>query len=144
MEPTTFERKTLIKKIGRKETSKFDMANRYYSILSSIGDWGLTNREIQLIAFTAIKGNISYGDVKEEFCNTYKSSSATINNIVSKLSKKGFFIKDGTKVKVHPSLLIDFDSNIVIISNISHIENTPIGMNSLMSSTTVSESQKYG
>ncbi len=116
----TTERKTIVKKIGKSLSSKYDIANKYYSILSLIGDWELTEREIQLIVFTAVKGNISYKDVKEEFCKIYNSSSATINNIVSKLSKKGFFIKDGTKVKVHPSLLMDFDNNLNIIISIQN------------------------
>ena len=118
--PTTSERKTFVRKVQRIENSPFDIAKRYYTIVSAIGEFNWTEREIQLIAFTAIKGNISYKDVKEEFCKTYNSSSATINNIVSKLKQKMFLIKDGSKVRVHPSLIQDFNSNIVIITSLSH------------------------
>ncbi len=117
---TTSERKTFVIKVSRKESTPFDIAKRYYSLVSSIGDFNWTEREIQLIAFTAIKGNISYKDVKEEFCTLYKSSFATINNIVSKLKHKQFLIKDGSKVRVHPSLRQDFNNDIVIITSISH------------------------
>jgi hypothetical protein len=36
-------------------------------ILSAVNGLKLTEREIQLIAFTAVKGNISYGSIREEF-----------------------------------------------------------------------------
>lgn len=114
------ERKTIIKKMGRNESSKFDMVRRYYTILSIMDDWGLTEREIQLLAFTATKGNITYSDIKEEFCNIFKSSNATINNIVSKLSKKHLFVKTGDRVKVNPHLLFDLENNMAILINLNH------------------------
>jgi len=80
----------------------------------------LTEREVQLIAFTAIKGNISYANVRAEFCEKYKSSPPTINNIISKLKRIGVFVKDGTKVKVNPVIILDFDKDIVLQITVSH------------------------
>jgi hypothetical protein len=81
---------------------------------------GLTEREVQLIAFTAIKGNISYANVRQEFCEKYKSSPPTINNIISKLKRIGVFVKDGTKVKVNPVIILDFEKDIVLQITVSH------------------------
>jgi hypothetical protein len=55
------------------------LAEKYYSVLFTINNLHLTEREIQLVAFTAIKGNITYANVREEFCKTYNSTSPTIN-----------------------------------------------------------------
>ncbi len=106
-----------LKKIVQNE---FSLAEKYYSILSDVNSLHLTEREIQLVAFTAIKGNISNGNVREEFCTKYKTSSPTINNIISKLKKMGIFIKDGGKVKVNPVIVLDFTKEITIEIRFEH------------------------
>jgi hypothetical protein len=80
----------------------------------------LTNREIQLIAFAAMKGNISYANIRKEFCEKYDSTSPAINNIISKLKKMGVFVKDGTKVKVNPLILLNFDKDIILQISLIH------------------------
>jgi len=106
--------KPSISKITKKEPDGLSVAIRYYSVLSAIGDLDLTKREIQLIAFTAIKGNISYSSNRNEFCDLYKSSSPTINNMISKLKKKSILIKDGGKIKVNPKLLVNFETGTIL------------------------------
>ena len=107
------ETKTIIvQKLRREEIDIYAYAQKYYSILSAVNDLALTEREIQLIAFTAVNGNISYTAVKKEFCEKYKSSSPTVNNIVSKLKRIGIFVKDGTKVKINPVICLDFNKEI--------------------------------
>jgi biotin operon repressor len=110
----------LVQKLKKKENDVFSLAERYYTILSAINDLHLTEREIQLIAFTAVRGNISYANIREEFCNKHKTSSATINNIISKLKKIGVLIKDGTKVKVNPVIILDFNKNISLEIKLTH------------------------
>jgi len=96
------------------------LAEKYYRILSSVNDLKLTNREIQLIAFAAMKGNISYANIRKEFCEKYNSTSPAINNIISKLKKMGVFVKDGTKVKVNPLILLNFDKDIILQISLIH------------------------
>jgi DNA-binding MarR family transcriptional regulator len=96
------------------------LAEKYYRILSAVNDLKLTNREIQLIAFAAMKGNISYANIRKEFCEKYDSTSPAINNIISKLKKMGVFVKDGTKVKVNPLILLNFDKDIVLQISLIH------------------------
>lgn len=109
--------------VQRLKTSVNDsilMSEKYYRILSAVNDLKLTNREIQLIAFAANKGNISYANIRKEFCETYGSTPPAINNIVSKLKKMGVFIKDGTKVKVNPIILLNFDKDIILQISLIH------------------------
>jgi len=108
------DKKTILQKIKLSEKDALSLARRYYSLLSAISNIPLTEREIQLVAFTAIKGNISYSTNREEFCALYNSSFPTINNIISKLKKFGLLVKDGGKIKVNPVYLLDFNSNLVL------------------------------
>ena len=108
------EKKAIVQRIRKKEEDLLSKAGTYYRILSSVNNLGLTDREIQLIAFTAVRGNISYADNREEFCTMYKSSSPTINNIISKLKKQEILIKDDSKVKVNPKIVLDFNKDIVL------------------------------
>ena len=61
---------------------------------------------------------------REEFCKTYKSTSPTINNIVSKLKKIGVFIKENGKVKVNPIISIDFKKDLTLDIKLVHEEAT--------------------
>jgi hypothetical protein len=119
MEPT----KIIVQRLKKDVSTDMDLAMKYYSILSAINNLHLTEREIQLISFTAIKGNITYANVREEFCKTYNSTSPSINNIISKLKKVGIFIKENGKVKVNPVInSIDFKKDLTLEIKLVHGE----------------------
>ena len=114
--------KIIVQRLKKVVDSEMELAKKYYSILSAINSLNLTEREIQLISFTAIKGNITYANVREEFCKTYNSTSPTINNIISKLKKVGIFIKENGKVKVNPVIVIDFKKDLTLDIKLVHGE----------------------
>lgn len=116
------QRKIIVQTLKKDVTSEYILAEKYYSILSAINTLGLTQREIQLIAFTAIKGNITYANVREEFCKKYNTTSPTINNIISKLKKMGIFIKEAGKVKINPAIVVDFNKNLTLVIKLEHGE----------------------
>jgi hypothetical protein len=118
------ERKIIIQRLRKDVDNQFTLAEKYYSILSAINNLNLTQREIQLVAFTAIKGNITYANVREEFCNKYSTTSPTINNIISKLKKMGIFIKESGKVKINPIIVVDFTKNLTLEIKLEHGEAT--------------------
>ena len=118
MEPT----KIIVQRLKKDVMNEMELAKKYYSILSAINNLHLTEREIQLISFTAIKGNITYANVREEFCKTYNSTSPTINNIISKLKKIGVFIKENGKVKVNPIIVFDFKKDLTLDIKLVHGE----------------------
>lgn len=106
--------KTIVQKLKRVEKNEYLKAERYYSILSAINGLKLTKRELELLAFTAIRGNISYSSIREEFCKTYNTTSPTVNNMISRLKKIGVMVKDGTKVKVNPVIVLDFNADLLL------------------------------
>lgn len=108
------DRKTILQRMRKAEADSFLLAQKYYAILSSVNSLQLTKREIELIAFTAVRGNMSYASVRQEFCEKYDTTGPTINNIISKLKKMGILIKDGSKVKVNPVIVLDFSKDITL------------------------------
>ena len=112
----------IIQRLKKNVSTDIALAEKYYSILSAINNLHLTEREIQLISFTAIKGNITYANVREEFCRTYNSTSPSINNIISKLKRLGIFIKENGKVKVNPIIVIDFNKDLTLEIKLVHEE----------------------
>ena len=116
----TKPKSSIVQRLKKSAKDDIALAEKYYRILSSVNDLKLTNREIQLIAFAAIKGNISYANIRQEFCTIYNSTSPAINNIISKLKKMGVFVKDGTKVKVNPLILLNFEKDIILQISLIH------------------------
>jgi len=112
----------IVQRLKKDVSTDIELAIKYYSILSAINNLHLTEREIQLISFTAIKGNITYANVREEFCKTYNSTSPSINNIISKLKRIGIFIKENGKVKVNPVISIDFTKDLILEIKLLHEE----------------------
>ena len=53
------EAKPIVQRLKTSIEGSIAMAEKYYRILSAVNNLKLTKREIQLIAFAAIKGNIS-------------------------------------------------------------------------------------
>ena len=115
MEPTV-----TLQRLRKVVPTDIQLAEKYYSILSAVNSLHLTQREIQLIAFTSIKGNITYANVREEFCKLHNTTSPTINNIISKLKKIGIFIKEGGKVKINPMIVIDFTKDVTLGITLVH------------------------
>ena len=114
------EGKITYQKIRKGYVDKYILAQRYYGVLSVVNGFGLTEREIQVIAFTAIRGNMSYANIREDFCKKYGTTGATINNIISKLKKLGIFVKENGKVKVNPRLILNFENDVVLEVRLEH------------------------
>ena len=117
----------IVQSLKKDVKTDIELAEKYYSVLFTINNLHLTEREIQLIAFTAIKGNITYANVREEFCKIYNSTSPTINNIVSKLKRLGIFVKENGKVKINPKIIIDFKKDLMLNIKLVH-EEAPINV----------------
>lgn len=100
---------TILQRLKKVDEDVLLRAERYYAILSIVNDMQLTKRELQLIAFTAVKGNISYAEFRNEFCSKFNSSSPTINNMISKLRKNNILVKDNNKTKINPLIQLDFN-----------------------------------
>ena len=116
MKPNTI----VLQKLKKPEKDTILLAERYYTLLSAVNDLKLTQREIQLLAFAAVRGNISYANIRKDFCEKYGTTNASINNIISRLKKLGVLVKDGTKVKVNPRILLNFENDVTLEIRLVH------------------------
>lgn len=113
-------RKIIAQKLKAVQIDNYQLAEKYYKILSNVNSLNLTEREVQLVAFAAVKGNISYANNRQEFCAKHKSSEATIYNIISRLKRIGILVKDGTKTKVNPLISLNFDNDLRLEIHLTH------------------------
>lgn len=114
------EKVVTVQKMKSSSQDSFVLAERYYSILSALNGLKLTQREIQLIAFTAVKGSMSFANVREEFCKRYNTTGPTINNMISKLKRLGLLTKTGGKIKVNPIVQLNFSQDVTLQIRLTH------------------------
>lgn len=114
------ENKITYQKLRKNVDDKYQLAEKYYSLISVINDLRLTEREIQVVAYTAVRGNMTYANVREDFCKKYNTTFPTINNIISKMRRLKVLVKEDRKVKINPALALDFENDIVLQMTITH------------------------
>lgn len=110
----------VIQKMKYASQDNYVLSERYYSILSAINNLKLTQREIQLVAFTAVKGSMSFANVRDEFCKRHNTTSATINNMISKLKKMGLLTKTNNKIRINPIIQLDFSKDVTLQIRLMH------------------------
>jgi len=103
-----------VQKLAKTTSNRLELAQQYYSLISALNNLYLTEREIQLIAFAAVRGSISFATVRQDFCDIYQSSFPTINNIVSKLKRSGIMVKSGKQIVVNPRIALDFSKPLIL------------------------------
>lgn len=108
----------IVQKLHKKEKDLLLYAYKYYSIISLVNDLGITARELQLLAFFSVKGNIYYTNIKKEFCDRYNTSPQTINNMVSRLRKLQVLKKENGKIRIAPPIALNFSQHKEIVLQI--------------------------
>lgn len=116
------EDKITYQKLGKRFEDNYALAQMYYSLISTLNNLSLTERETQLVAYTAIRGNMTFVNVRDEFCRRYNTSNGTINNIISRMKKIGVMIKEDGKIKVVPSIILDFNKDLILQIKLKHNE----------------------
>jgi len=91
----------------------------YYSILSNVNELDLTVRQVELLAFTSLRGTISSITAKREFARRFSSSVDSVGNLISNLYRRQFLQKEGKRIFVNPAIDFDFSEDIVINIRIS-------------------------
>lgn len=100
----------VVQKVNITSLDSFDRALKYYNIILSVNNIFLPPMEMNLLAFTAIRGTISSGGAKEKFIEIFPTATkASIGNTIYKLTKKNLFVKINKKVVVNPSISINFN-----------------------------------
>ena len=114
------EQPIVIQKIRKKYPTPIEVGIKYYSILSILNNLKLTEREVQLLAFTASRGTISSGGAKESFYQMFGSTKASLGNIIGSMMKRGYLVKIENRTTVNPVLLLNFDNPIILQISMSN------------------------
>lgn len=87
---------------------------KYYSILSILNNLGLSEKQIQLLAFTQMRGNISSGGAKELFIQEFGGSKPSIFNMIHKLKKSNLLVMKEGKVVVNSKIALNFNNDLIL------------------------------
>jgi len=105
-----------IQRITKTFKTDVDAAIMYYSLICVINNILISEREIQLLAYTSVRGTISSISAKEEFSTMFGSSVASVNNMISKLKGIGLIKKIQNKYRVPSSILPRFNEQDMVLS----------------------------
>lgn len=108
----------IIQKLKKNVKSDLQKATKYFSILSVLNDLNLTEKQVALLAYTAVHGSITNPSCRAEFIQMFDSSFASLENIKSKLSRKGWLVKIDGKYEINPRLNLDFTKDIILQINL--------------------------
>jgi hypothetical protein len=105
-----------MQRLSKKLPTDSDIAEKYFSLISTINDLQLTMREVQLLGYmaTCFPGSITDQVHKEEFCKRFSTTSPTINNIVSRLKRLGILVKVNNRIVIVPVLSLDFKKDVLL------------------------------
>jgi heme oxygenase len=109
----------VLQKLAKSYDKHLDKAIAYYGLLSTLNDLNLQRREIELLAFTAVRGTITPPAARREFIRQFGSSLATIENLKGKLIRKNLLNKIGDMYRVNPAISLDFTRPIVMQINLN-------------------------
>src|SRR5277367_5760466 len=104
----------IIQKIEKNCVTDIELAIKYYTVLFNLNNLYPTIKEIELLAFTAIRGTISSSGARREFVERFTSSPASMENIKCRLVKKGWLVKIDGKTKINPILVLDLTGDVII------------------------------
>ena len=109
------DKDVIIQKISSPSESVFQKAVKYYSVLFTLKGISIPDMQMNILAFTAVRGSISSGGAKEKFIEMFPTTTkASIGNVVFQLKKKGYLIKRDKKIIVNPSIYLDFKRPIIL------------------------------
>jgi len=105
----------LAQKLKKSFKNQYELAENYYKVLFAYNNIQLTERELQLVAFIAVRGDMSNAKSKRDFVTLYRTTKATLDNTVSKLKKKKLLQKPNGKVVLIPQLQPDPSKGFTLI-----------------------------
>jgi hypothetical protein len=108
------QKQKIVQKMKFVDDSILEKALRYYRFFFAIYGKKIPPKELELFAFTAVRGTITPKPARLEFINRFGSSSASIENIKSRLVKKNLFVVKDGKYKINPKFSIDFSKDLVL------------------------------
>ena len=91
-----------------------ERAIAYYRTLFALNNIKLQKKELELLAFTSIRGTITPPSARQEFCEQFKTTINHTENLKASLIKKGYLVKKDSVYRVLPALQKDFSLPLIM------------------------------
>lgn len=101
-----------------------DLAVKFYNIISILNNFKWSLMECRIMAYAAMKGDISSGGRVKAFCSVFKTTSGSLSNSVSILFKQGFLVKLDGKTKVNDGLYFNVNTDIIFQLKMLHVRKS--------------------
>jgi hypothetical protein len=110
--------KVIVQKLSKKIPTDIEKAIKYYSILNVVDNLNLTLKQVELLAFTSVRGTITSPSARQEFITMFDSTLPSLENIKNKLKRRGWLVEVDRKYRVNPKVNLDFSRDIVLQINL--------------------------
>lgn len=105
----------MVKYLVKRYPSKEQVAEKFYTILLPLWEVHCTKQEIKILSFAAARDNISSVTSRRDCMESLSISAQSLNNAISRLQRIKLFVKESNgKIKVNPTIKIEFDGDLVL------------------------------
>lgn len=95
--------------------SEMEFVKLYYTLIFNFYNIKVSQKEVDLVAFSTIKGTLSTPPVREEYLKTFNMSKGSMYNMLSNLQKLSIIVKDEEKkYRVNPNIVIDTTKPVIL------------------------------
>jgi hypothetical protein len=82
-----------------KEFPNMELVKKYYAILFLLNDIHVPEKELSLVAFSALNGSLTSPPIRNKFIVLFNSSEGSVYNMMASLQKKNILVKDEDRNK---------------------------------------------
>jgi hypothetical protein len=107
----------IVQKLRKTVDTDIEKAIKYYSILSIVNGLQLTQKQVELLAFTSVRGTITTPSARNEFVRLFRTTLSYLENVKNQLKKRGWMIEVDRKYRVNPGVALDFSKDIILQIN---------------------------
>lgn len=97
--------------IRKEYNDKLSIAEKYYRLLFDVNNIQITEIQIQMIAWCAVKGTLSTPPIRDGFLERYKIARGTYYNNIGKLQDRKLLVKKNGKIRVNASIMLDWSKD---------------------------------
>lgn len=110
--------RVIVQKIQKSVESDIEKAIKFYSVIFALNNIKLPQKQLCLLAFTAVRGSITSPAARAEFIKIFGSSLASLENMKQELVKSGLLVKVDRKYKINSQIALDFSKDILLQINL--------------------------
>ena len=100
--------------VSKKYGDDYKMAQSYFRVILGVLGQDLTPKELEILSFIAVRGNILTTKARYDFKDLYGTTQSTINNTLVRLKKRKLLVKREGKIFINPELFSKMEDTMTI------------------------------